>query len=149
MLALAACATFYLHHAQQRVAGQDLTARLERLIAKYPAFADVVMLKVEGKPISIAEALGLLRLGLHADEISAQLSRLAAGGVEEPWDLAEEYFRRLAVGRPDEAIGTFKYGILTHREIYEHVRKRDEIGREFVRVYAGLLRHVMERLAQV
>lgn len=132
-------------HAQQRVSS-DITARLERLVARYPAFADVVMFMVEGRPLSIAETLGLLRLGLHAGEISAQL---AAAPPEEPWDLAEEYYRRLAVGRPEERVASFKYGILTYREVYEHVRRRDEIGRDFVRVYAGLLRHVMGQLARV
>jgi hypothetical protein len=146
---VAACAMLYLLHAQRQHVSLDPAARLERLIAKYPAFADVVMFRVDGRPLSVAEALGLLRLGLRADQISAQLARLTAGVEEEPWDLAEEYYRRLAEHRPEERVGTFKHGILTHREIYEHVRRRDEIGREFVRIYAGLLRHVMERLAQV
>ena len=123
---------------------QEKVGRLARFIQENPAFANVPFLVVAGRSVTPAEALALLQAGRYVEEVLVGLAKL---GLDLPWELAEEFYRRLALARPEVRL----YGLgfvppLSPTECLEHVRARDEVGRELVEAYARMLSFMREVL---
>ncbi|MEW6498343.1 MAG: hypothetical protein AB1589_38455 [Cyanobacteriota bacterium] len=119
---------------------------LERLIATSPALANVPFVKVAGRPVSPSEVLNMLRAGLNVKEI---LSALASIGMDEPWEEAEEFWRRQAAVSPERpkiyALAQY-VPAMTPSQAYEHVRRRDDVGETLVRAYSTLLEFMRLRI---
>jgi hypothetical protein len=123
---------------------QEKVSRLSAFIGRNPAFANVPFMMVAGRLITPSEALNMLRSGLNVNEIMMGLSKL---GLDLPWELCEEYYRRLAAARPEVKL----YGLgfippMSPMECLEHIRARDEVGRRLVQAYAELLAFMRERV---
>lgn len=116
---------------------------LERFVAENPALADVPALTVAGRPTTPREALNYLRAGRYVSEV---ISELAALGLSPPpWELAEEFYRRLAAARVKIVTLGFIPPI-SPAEALRHVQARDETGRMIVQSYAKLLDFMKVRM---
>jgi len=131
------------------VSVQEKIARLERFIRENPGLSQVPFLVVAGRPVTPVEALNMLRMGQYVSEILTGLSRLGLDPAqEELWILTEEFYRRLAAARPElriYAIGAY-VPVMSPAEALEHVRSRDEVGRQLVGMYARLLSFIRARV---
>jgi hypothetical protein len=119
--------------------------RLADFIRANPAFANVPFLTVAGKPITPAEALAMLQTGRNVNEIMSGLAKL---GLDLPWELCEEFYRRLAAAKPELKIYALQSYVpaMTPAEALEHVRARDAVGETLARMYSGLLSFIRERV---
>jgi hypothetical protein len=119
--------------------------RLESFIAQQPALANVPVMRVAGRPVTLREALDYLKLGRYTGEILAGLQAL---GLDLPWDLAEEFYRRLAAARPELKIYALQAYVpaMTPAEALQHIRARDAVGEELVKAYNGLLSFIRMRV---
>jgi hypothetical protein len=123
---------------------QEKIARLSAFIKENPALANVPFMTVAGRPVSPAEALAMLQSGRNIHEVVMGLSRL---GIDPEWELVEEFYRRLAAARPDVKI----YGLgflppMSPMEALQHIRARDEIGRQLLEMYSRMLAYMRERM---
>jgi hypothetical protein len=124
---------------------QDKIARLAKFIHENPAFSSVPFMIVDGRPITPSEALAMLQTGRNVEEIMAGLSRI---GLDLPWELCEEFYRRLVAARPEIKIYAIQSYVpaMSLEEALEHVRARDAVGETLVRIYNGLLTFIRERV---
>jgi hypothetical protein len=123
---------------------QEKIARLSAFIRENPAFANVPFMIIAGRPVTPTEALAMLQAGRNVEEIMAGLARL---GLDLPWELCEEFYRRLVAARPE--IKIYALGFVPEMslsEALEHVRARDEVGRQLTEVYAKMLSFMRERI---
>ena len=119
-------------------------ARLERFIAENPAMADVPALMIAGRPATLREALAHLKAGRHVSEI---MSGLAALGLDLPWELCQEFYRRLAAARPEVKLATLMFiPPMSPAEALRHVEARDDVGRQLAEAYASLLSYMRARV---
>lgn len=119
-------------------------SRLERFIAENPALADVPAMIVAGRPITPREALNYLRAGTYVNEV---LTGLRALGIDDPWILCEEFYRRQAAARPE--LKAYSLGFvpsMSPAESLRHVKARDDEGRKIVEAYAGMLSFMKTRV---
>jgi hypothetical protein len=124
---------------------EEKVRRLESLVAQQPALANVPVIKIAGRPATLREALDYLKLGRNTSEIIAGLQAL---GLDLPWDLAEEFYRRLAAARPELKIYALQAYVpaMTPAEALQHIRARDAVGEELVKAYNGLLSFIRMRV---
>jgi len=121
-------------------------ARLERFITENPALADVPALIVAGRPTTLREALAHLKATRYTTEI---LTGLRALGVDLPWRLAEEFYRRLSAAYPEAPkIYALRQYVpaMTPTEAYGHVKARDAVGETLVRAYSRMLEFMRVRV---
>jgi hypothetical protein len=121
---------------------QEKISRLEAYIRDNPAFSSVPFMSVAGKPITPSEALSLLRAGQHVSEITAGLEKIGVDPPDQTWELAEEFYRRLAAVSPDYpkiyALSSY-IPAMSPKEALEHIRAKDSIGEQLVKLYSGML----------
>jgi hypothetical protein len=102
-------------------------------------------LTVAGRPTTLREALNNLRAGVNVNEI---VSGLKALGLDPPpWELCQEFYRRLAAARPE--LKTVTLGFvppISPAEAYAHVQARDEVGTWLVKTYGDLLNFMRARV---
>jgi hypothetical protein len=101
---------------------------------------------VAGKPTTPTEALTMLQTGRNVEEIMGGLTRL---GLDVPWELTEEFYRRLSAAFPEapKIYALQQYvPAMTPTEAYEHVKARDPVGETLVRSYARLLEFMRLRV---
>ena len=124
---------------------QDKIARLSSFLRENPAFANVPFLSVAGKPVTPAEALAMLQASRNVGEIMAGLAKL---GLDLPWELCEEFYRRLAAARPELKILALQPYVpaMSPAEALEHIRARDAVGESLAKAYAGLLNFMRARV---
>ena len=128
------------------MAVEEKINRLSRFIQANPAFANVPFMTVAGRPVTPTEALTMLREGRNVSEIMTGLTRL---GLDLPWELAEEFWRRVAAARPEapKIYALAEYvPAMTPAEAYEHIRARDAVGETLVRAYARMLSFMAQRV---
>jgi hypothetical protein len=126
------------------VAVPEKIARLESFIAQNPAMADVPALMVAGRPTTLREALDHLRAGRYVSEVMSGLGTL---GLDVPWQLCQEFYRRLMAARPETKIYTLGFiPPMSPGEALRHVEARDETGRQLVEAYASLLGFIRARV---
>jgi hypothetical protein len=121
------------------VSVEEKINRLTRFLADNPAFASVPFLIVAGRSITPTEALAMLRAGQNVSEIMVGLTKL---GLDLPWELTEEFYRRLSAAFPEapKIYALQQYvPAMTPTEAYEHVRAKDAVGESLVKMYANLL----------
>jgi len=119
-------------------------ASLERFIQTNPAMADVPILTVAGRPTTLREALGHLRAGVYVSEV---MTGLAALGLDLPWELCQEFYRRLAAARPEVKLATLMFiPPMGPAEALRHIEARDEVGGELVKAYASMLSFIKTRV---
>jgi len=124
---------------------EEKALRLRRFISDNPALANVPVMVVYGRPISLSEALSYLESGIYVGEILEGLRNM---GFDDPWVLAEAFYRRLATAYPGLRI----YGLgayvpaMSPAEALEHIRRRDEIGEQIVSAYRRLLEFIRMRV---
>jgi len=124
-------------------------ARLERFIRANPALADVPFMVIRGRPVSPREALSLLRSGRFINEVVTGLSRLGIDPEEEMWRLVEEFYRKVAVAAPGikiYALGGY-VPAMSPEEALMHIRRRDEVGKQLLKMYESMLQFMKEALA--
>jgi hypothetical protein len=120
--------------------------RLTRFIQENPAFTNVPFLVVAGKPLTPVEALALLQAGRNVEEIMSGLAKL---GLDLPWELAQEFYRRLSAAYPEapKIYALQQYvPAMTPTEAYEHVKAKDAVGETLVRTYARMLDFIRLRV---
>jgi hypothetical protein len=123
---------------------EEKIRRLESFIQTNPALANVPALIVAGKPTTLREALADLRAGRNVEEIMAGLATL---GLDLPWELCQEFYRRLAAARPELKIVTLGFiPPMSPAEALSHVEARDDVGRMLVESYASLLSFIRARV---
>jgi hypothetical protein len=125
---------------------EEKTRRLADFIRANPAFANVPFLMIRGKPITPTEALTMLQTGQNVNEIMASLAKL---GLDLPWELTEEFYRRLSAAYPEapKIYALQQYvPAMTPTEAYEHVKARDTVGETLVRTYTRLLEFMRLRI---
>jgi hypothetical protein len=101
---------------------------------------------VAGKPVTPTEALTMLQTGRNVEEIMAGLAKL---GLDLPWELTEEFYRRLSAAYPEapKIYALQQYvPAMTPTEAYEHVKAKDSVGETLVRSYARLLEFMRLRV---
>jgi hypothetical protein len=128
------------------VAVEEKKARLADFLRGNPAFANVPFMTVAGKPITPTEALAMLQAGLNVDEIMVGLRQL---GLDLPWQLAEEFYRRLSAAYPEapKIYALQQYvPAMTPTEAYQHIKARDAVGETMVRSYSRLLEFMRLRV---
>jgi hypothetical protein len=128
------------------MAVEEKKARLADFLRGNPAFANVPFITVAGKPITPTEALAMLQAGLNVDEIMVGLRQL---GLDLPWQLAEEFYRRLSAAYPEapKIYALQQYvPAMTPTEAYQHIKARDSIGETIVRSYSRLLEFMRLRV---
>lgn len=119
-------------------------ARLERFIGENPAMADVPAFMVAGRPTTLREALNYLRTARYRTEV---LDGLKALGIDLPWQLCQEFYRRLVAARPEAKIYALGFiPPMSPGEGLRHVEARDETGRSLVEAYASLLSFMRARV---
>jgi CheY-like chemotaxis protein len=122
---------------------QEKIARLSAFIRQNPALANIPFMTVAGRPVSPAEALAMLQSGQNIHEIVMGLSRL---GIDPDWELVEEFYKRLAAARPDVKIYGLGLPPMSPAEALQHIRARDEIGRQLLEMYSRMLAYMRERM---
>lgn len=125
---------------------EEKISRLEAFITANPAFSQVPFMIVAGKPITPSEALDLLRAGRYTSEIMAGLAKL---GLDIPWILAEEFYRRISAAYPEapKIYALAEYvPAMTPSEAYEHVKAKDAVGETVVKAYSRMLGFMRERV---
>jgi len=124
---------------------REKAERLRRFLEENKAFANVPALTVRGRPVTLREALEMLEAGRNVEEVMLGLSKL---GLDLPWELAEEFYRRLAAARPELKIYALQAYVpaMSPAEALEHIRARDEVGRSLVEMYAKLLNFIRLRV---
>lgn len=125
---------------------EEKKARLGRFIAENRAFVNVPFLMVAGRPVTPAEALAMLQARRNVEEIMAGLARL---GLDLPWQLAEEFYRRVSAAYPEapKIYALEQYvPAMTPTEAYQHVKTRDAVGETLVRTYARMLEFIRVRV---
>lgn len=128
------------------MAVEEKKARLADFLRGNPAFANVPFMTVAGKPITPTEALAMLQAGLNVDEIMVGLRQL---GLDLPWQLAEEFYRRLSAAYPEapKIYALQQYvPAMTPTEAYQHIKARDAVGETMVRSYSRLLEFMRLRV---
>jgi hypothetical protein len=127
------------------VSVEEKIARLSDFISRNPAFSTVPFMMVAGKPITPTEALAMLQTGRNVEEIMAGLAKL---GLDLPWELTEEFYRRLAAARPELKIYALQPYVpaMSPAEALQHVRDRDAVGESLARAYSGLLNFIRLRV---
>ena len=117
-------------------------SRIERLLRERPALANVPVAVVDGRTVTLAEALEMLRAG--RTEVLAALQRMGLDD-EDTWKLAEALFERLYAAAPGVKIyflSEFLPTEMSLEEALEHIRKRDEIGYRLMMMYKRLLNFI-------
>jgi len=124
---------------------QEKIERLRRFCQENPALAQVPFMIVAGRPITPLEALRMLQAGQYVSEIMAGLARL---GLDLPWQLCEEFYRRLAAARPELRIYALQAYVpaMSPAEALEHVRARDAVGESLAMMYSRLLNFIRARV---
>jgi hypothetical protein len=128
------------------VSVEEKLNRLAKFIAENPAFSNVPFMVVAGRPITPTEALAMLRAGVNVQEIMVGLQKL---GLDLPWELAEEFYRRVSAAYPEapKIYALAEYvPAMTPTEAYEHIKGRDAVGETLVRAYAGMLEFMRLRV---
>jgi len=128
------------------VSVEEKIRRLTDFLRANPAFSAVPFMMVAGKPITPTEALTMLQTGRNVEEIMSGLTRL---GLDVPWELTEEFYRRLSAAFPEapKIYALQQYvPAMTPTEAYEHVKARDPVGETLVRSYARLLEFMRLRV---
>lgn len=118
---------------------------LERFISQNPALADVPAITIAGRPTTLREALNSLRAGVNVNEIVSGLKIL---GVDPPpWQLCQDFYRRLTAARSDIKIATLGFvPPISPAEAFAHVQARDEVGTWLVKAYGDLLSFMAVRV---
>jgi hypothetical protein len=121
--------------------------RLKRFISENPALANIPVVVVGGRAITLSEAVSMLERGVMVSEIVAKLSRLGLDDEEELWVLAERFWQEIASARPGISIYSLGGYIpaMSPSEALAHIRARDEVGKMLVKMYASLLELVRMR----
>jgi hypothetical protein len=125
---------------------EEKKARLASFIRENPAFSNVPFLMVAGKPVTPVEALALLQAGRNVEEIISGLAKL---GLDLPWQLAEEFYRRLSAAYPEapKIYALQQYvPAMTPREAYEHIKAKDSVGETLVHTYSRMLDFIRFRV---
>jgi hypothetical protein len=124
----------------------DKIRRLEEFIRSNPGLAGVPVFLVNGRPVSLSEALAMLRSNVNVPEVLSGLQSLGLDG-EDTWVLAEEFWRRVASARPDISIMMLQPYVptMSPMEALQHIRARDEIGTRLVQMYASMVNFVRAR----
>jgi hypothetical protein len=128
------------------VSVEEKLNRLAKFIAENPAFTNVPFMVVAGRPITPTEALAMLQTGRNVEEIMSGLVKL---GLDLPWELTEEFYRRLSAAYPEapKIYALQQYvPAMTPTEAYEHVKAKDPVGETLVRSYARLLEFMRLRV---
>jgi hypothetical protein len=128
------------------VSVEEKLNRLAKFITENPAFTNVPFMVVAGRPITPTEALAMLRAGRNVEEIMAGLTKL---GLDLPWELTEEFYRRLSAAYPEAPrIYALQQYVpaMTPTEAYEHVKAKDPVGETLVHSYARLLEFMRLRV---
>jgi hypothetical protein len=121
------------------VSVEEKIRRLTDFLRANPAFANVPFLIIAGKPVTPTQALDMLQTGRNVEEIMTGLTKL---GLDLPWELTEEFYRRLSAAFPEapKIYALQQYvPAMTPTEAYEHVREKDAVGESLVKMYANLL----------
>jgi len=75
------------------------------------------------------------------------MSGLATLGLDVPWELCQEFYRRLTAARPEVRLATLMFiPPLSPAEALSHVEARDEVGSELVKAYASMLSFIRARV---
>lgn len=123
---------------------EEKISMLERFVAENPALADIPAMIVAGRPTTPREALNYLRTGTYVNEV---LSGLRALGIDDPWVLCQEFYRRLAAARPELKIMSLGFvPSMSPGEALSHVEARDDVGKSLVETYIGLLSFIKIRV---
>jgi hypothetical protein len=125
---------------------EEKIRRLTDFLRTNPAFVNVPFMMVAGKPVTPTEALTMLQTGRNVEEIMGGLTKL---GLDVPWELTEEFYRRLSAAFPEapKIYALQQYvPAMTPTEAYEHVKARDPVGETLVRSYARLLEFMRLRV---
>jgi len=124
----------------------DKIRRLEDFLRSNPGLAGVPVFLVNGRPVSLSEALAMLRSNVNVPEVLSGLQSLGLDG-EETWILAEEFWRRVASARPDISIMMLQPYVpaMSPMEALQHIRARDEIGARLVQMYANMVNFIRAR----
>jgi hypothetical protein len=124
------------------MSAQEKIGKLESYIRQNPAFSSVPFMRVAGRPVTPKEALELLRAGKNVDEIIAGLGAIGIDPQEQTWELAEDFYRRLAAVSPDYpkiyALSAY-IPAMSPKEALEHIKAKDSIGEQLVKLYSGML----------
>ena len=118
---------------------EEKIQRLARFISENRAFSNVPFMIAAGRPVTPVEALALLQAGRNVEEIMGGLARL---GLDLPWELAEEFYRRISAAYPEapKIYALQQYvPAMTPAEAHQHVKARDAVGETLVKAYASLL----------
>lgn len=123
---------------------EEKVQRLEAFIQTNPALADVPALVVAGRPTTLREALNHLRAARYTTEVLGGLKTL---GIDLPWQLCQEFYRRLVAARPEAKLYALGFiPPMSPAEGLRHVEARDETGRSLVEAYASLLSFMRVRV---
>lgn len=103
---------------------------------------------IAGRPTTLREALNSLRSGANVNEIVSSLRVL---GVDPPpWELCQDFYRRLTAARSDIKIATLGFvPPISPAEAFAHVQARDEVGTWLVKTYGDLLNFMRVRVDPV
>ena len=129
----------------------SLRLKLDKFIRERPAYRNVPFIVVEGKPVTLMETYKLVSARIHIFELTAKASR--APTLEETWILTEAFYKRMLSYRHWERYAPNVIMLLhdgptelTMKEMYEHIRRRDGVGKNAMRVYSSLLKRLRRRM---
>jgi len=129
---------------------QSKITKLQNFIARNPGQADSPIGIAAGTYITPRTALSMLRKGQN---INAVINALKVIGVDPPqqdWALVEQYYvqRVQQVGRKPKTyrLPTVQGHAMTDEEALQHIRAKDAIGKELLRIYQGYLKEMGRRM---
>ena len=116
---------------------------LYKIIQKNPLEANRVIVVLDGRPITISEAIQILQSGGPlAQRLSEELARIGMDPPtipEEWWNIA--YYRYLQ--KPENYTVFYRGRMWTKQEILREIANRTEIGADFVRMEMEYMQYLM------
>lgn len=124
---------------------EEKISMLEKFVTENPALANVPAMFITGKATTPREALTYLRAGNYVSEVMSSLKTL--GLDAPPWELCQEFYRRLAAARPELKIVSLGFvPPISPAEALSHIEAKDDTGKWLVESYAGLLNYMKMRV---
>jgi len=130
-----------------------VSERFASFVTSKPALSDVPIFIVEGEVLSLKDMLYPKKPELVIRVEQLETIKKAKLTEDDWWKLAEEYYVRLSKKPSMNRVRLLRFvrsmsepSVLTIKEVIDHIRKRDEIGKEALRRYEKLRQYILEAL---
>ena len=130
---------------------QSKIAKLQNFIARNPAQADSPIGIAAGTYVTPRTALSMLQKGQNINAVIGALKVIGVDPPEQDWALVEQYYVQ-RTQQPRRKLKTFRLPVtirghaMTDEEALQHIRAKDAIGQELLRIYQGYLGEMGRRM---